>query len=210
MNVDDFEKLKELREKGALTDKEFEEQRQLLVRDVVERNDGGDIIERSPVPVKKASALKGGKKALWYWYAYVLRHWPDFSGRAGRAEYWSFYACNLLMTFATGALDGFFGMKHGVSGVYSFLVFIPELAVAVRRLHDTGKSGKLLLAPILLAGVLVALALPSLIRNEEPSGLSLVLVLAAIVAFFGFGIYVLYLLIKKGDEGENKYGDLPY
>jgi uncharacterized membrane protein YhaH (DUF805 family) len=78
------------------------------------------------------------------WYLKVLKeHYLDFSGRARRKEYWMFTLVNLIISWSLGLLDFIFGTTFFslISVVYSLLVFIPILAVAVRRLHDVGKSG---------------------------------------------------------------------
>lgn len=81
------------------------------------------------------------------WYFKCLVHYADFSGRARRTEYWMFVLFNLIIGFVLGFLDGIFGLSGtgfglGVlGGIYSLAMLIPGLAVAVRRLHDIGKSG---------------------------------------------------------------------
>lgn len=82
------------------------------------------------------------------WYLKVLRQYADFSGRARRKEYWIFILYNFIFFCITGILDyileiSLFGdYSYGfLSIIYSIGVLIPSLAVAVRRLHDMGKSG---------------------------------------------------------------------
>ena len=208
MNIDDFEKLKLLHEKGVLTDEEFDEQRKFLIRDVIERN-GDDVITRSSSSFGK-TAKNVLKEDVWHWYKYVWSRWGDFDGRAGRTEYWCFFLCNVLIGFVAGVIDGFLGMKNGFSGVYSVIVFFPWLAVCVRRLHDTGTSGRILLVPIPLSGMLLAVCLPVLIRGGEPPETLLAFFMAVILSFFCFCCYLFYLMVKKSDKGENKYGVLPY
>ena len=79
---------------------------------------------------------------------HVLRNYANFSGRARRSEYWYFV---LFTSLAVGVLAGlstfFFGENstHNIftvlSSLFSLAVFIPNLAVTWRRLHDIGKSG---------------------------------------------------------------------
>ena len=82
-----------------------------------------------------------------YWYMMALQKYAVFSGRAQRKEYWYFYLFTVLITLALAILDmliGSFDKVSGVgllSGLYSLAVLIPNLAVTVRRLHDTGRSG---------------------------------------------------------------------
>lgn len=82
------------------------------------------------------------------WYLTVLRKYADFSGRARRMEYWMFTLINFLIGVVLSFIDMALGSKVGalegygiISLVYFLAVFIPGLAVTVRRLHDIGKSG---------------------------------------------------------------------
>lgn len=83
------------------------------------------------------------------WYLKVLHQYADFSGRARRREFWSFALVNFTVGVALFALAGILGKVIGLLGglvmlgyyLYSLAVLIPSLAVGVRRLHDTGKSG---------------------------------------------------------------------
>jgi len=85
------------------------------------------------------------------WYLKVLKNYAVFSGRAQRAEYWYFVLFNLIIGFVLGAVDGMLGGFNAhtglgaLSGLYALAVLIPAIAVAVRRLHDTGRSGWFLL-----------------------------------------------------------------
>lgn len=79
------------------------------------------------------------------WYVSVLKQYATFSGRARRQEYWMFFLFNLLVGIGVGILDqilGTAGESGGLLGsLYSLAVLLPSLAVGVRRLHDTGRSG---------------------------------------------------------------------
>jgi uncharacterized membrane protein YhaH (DUF805 family) len=76
------------------------------------------------------------------WYLQVLKKYAVFSGRARRTEYWMFTLVNLIVAFVLGMLLAFTGIFGTViSYLYSLAVLIPSLAVGVRRLHDTGRTG---------------------------------------------------------------------
>lgn len=79
-----------------------------------------------------------------------LRKYAVFSGRAGRPEFWWFFLFTFLVSIAAALLDAVMGLDFdaeatGGSGVFQLLstlaLFVPSLAVNVRRLHDTGRSG---------------------------------------------------------------------
>jgi uncharacterized membrane protein YhaH (DUF805 family) len=95
------------------------------------------------------------------WYLKVLKNYANFEGRARRKEYWMFFLFNVLIAIVLGIVDGVLGMKtssgFGILGtLYSLAVLVPGIAVGVRRLHDTDKSGWwMLIALIPLLGAIV-------------------------------------------------------
>ena len=100
------------------------------------------------------------------WYLKVLKQYADFNGRARRKEYWMFFLFNMVFAVLASLIDFSAGTANFVSGsglfqnIYSLVVFVPGLAVGVRRLHDVGKSGwMLLLAFIPLIGAIWLLVL---------------------------------------------------
>ena len=87
------------------------------------------------------------------WYLAVLKKYAVFSGRARRKEYWMFFLFNLIIAFALGFVVGILGaVLHidlsSVSLIYSLAILIPSIAVGVRRMHDTNRSGWWLIVPI--------------------------------------------------------------
>jgi uncharacterized membrane protein YhaH (DUF805 family) len=81
------------------------------------------------------------------WYLEVLKKYAVFEGRARRTEFWMFYLINLVITLVLIGIDALIGTlipQAGVGvlqGLYSLAVLIPSIAVTVRRLHDTGRTG---------------------------------------------------------------------
>ncbi len=75
------------------------------------------------------------------WYIEVLKKYAVFSGRARRKEYWMFFLFNIIISFVLGFIEGLAGLPGALSGLYSLAVLIPGIAVSVRRLHDTNRSG---------------------------------------------------------------------
>lgn len=81
------------------------------------------------------------------WYTAVWGRFADFSGRARRKEYWWFAVLNAIVVFCLVVLDGMLAtlsIEAGIgflSGLYVLAGIIPGLALAVRRLHDTGRTG---------------------------------------------------------------------
>jgi uncharacterized membrane protein YhaH (DUF805 family) len=90
------------------------------------------------------------------WYLEVLKKYAVFSGRASRKEFWMFVLFNLIITAVLGFVEGLLGLPVAIHNLYGLAVLVPTIAVSVRRLHDTGKSGKwFLLALIPIVGLIL-------------------------------------------------------
>ena len=74
------------------------------------------------------------------WYLSVLKNYVGFSGRARRQEFWMFVLFNFIIEIVLGIIDTAIGSSI-LGGLYALAVLLPTLAVAVRRLHDTDRSG---------------------------------------------------------------------
>ncbi len=81
------------------------------------------------------------------WYLKVIKQYADFNGRARRKEYWMFILFNMIFSIVAMIVDNvlgitFAGIPYGPLYIfYGIAMFIPGLAVSVRRLHDINKSG---------------------------------------------------------------------
>jgi uncharacterized membrane protein YhaH (DUF805 family) len=121
-----------------------------------------------------------------------------------------FFLFNLIISIVLAILDQLLGLKLTSEGVnntgilgsiYSLITFIPGLAVAVRRLHDTNRSGWYLLLPIapyilIILGIIL-------------KGGGLVLTIIGGLAVLGLGILLIVWLATEGTSGENQYGSDP-
>jgi uncharacterized membrane protein YhaH (DUF805 family) len=93
------------------------------------------------------------------WYVDVLKKYAVFAGRARRKEYWVFTLVNLVISVLLAFVDSILGTM-AIGLIYALAVLLPSIAVTVRRLHDTGRSGwwaLIVLLPIL--GVIVLLVM---------------------------------------------------
>lgn len=99
----------------------------------------------------------------------VFSKYVVFEGRARRSEYWMFALFNFLvyaglsilaaviLGFGDDGAEAAVTTLSGLYGMYSLAVFLPSLAVCVRRLHDTGKSGWIILIGLIPFGGIVLL-----------------------------------------------------
>ncbi len=107
------------------------------------------------------------------WYIEALKKYVVFNGRARRKEYWFFVLFNILIFIALGIIDGVtgsFSPEIGMgllSGIYWLAVLIPGIAVSIRRLHDTDRSGWwLLIGLIPIIGAIVLLVF--MVQDSKP------------------------------------------
>lgn len=70
-----------------------------------------------------------------------LSQYAGFSGRARRSEYWWFQLFFLLVLAVAAGVDAAVGTEAVLFAVAFLALMLPTLAVSVRRLHDTGRSG---------------------------------------------------------------------
>lgn len=102
------------------------------------------------------------------WYLAALKKYAVFAGRARRKEFWFFMLFNTLITVALAMIDlwtGTYDEDVGLgllSGLYAVAMIVPSIAVTVRRLHDTDRSGwwyLLLFIPVIGALVILVFML---------------------------------------------------
>ena len=96
------------------------------------------------------------------WATRPLKKYADFSGRAPRAEYWWFYLLIIIGYVIAMTLDSMLGLGQAVGpygvlmAVFALAMLVPSIAAAIRRLHDTDRSGWwLLIGLVPLIGVIV-------------------------------------------------------
>jgi uncharacterized membrane protein YhaH (DUF805 family) len=93
------------------------------------------------------------------WYLKVLKNYFRFQGRARRKEYWMFTLFRIIVFFVLLILVLVANLSSLLFGLYLLTFLSPSLAVSVRRLHDTGRSGSWylvnfipLICPLILLG----------------------------------------------------------
>ncbi|SCE80988.1 DUF805 domain-containing protein [Micromonospora mirobrigensis] len=96
----------------------------------------------------------------------VFAKYATFGGRARRSEYWWFALFSWVVSILASVLDGAFGTRMGsgpsslgiIGLIVTLALLLPSLAVGVRRLHDTNRSGWwLLIVLVPLVGAIVLL-----------------------------------------------------
>jgi len=107
------------------------------------------------------------------WFIVALKKYAVFSGRARRAEFWYFTLFLFLFSVAFQLVDWVLGLNKVAAGLGFFSLILglatllPSLAVAVRRLHDTGRSGWwLFIGLVPVAGFIILLVF--YVQDSQP------------------------------------------
>ncbi len=134
------------------------------------------------------------------YYVGVLKNYAVFSGRARRAEYWYFVLFNAIAGIVLSIISKIIVDNRNIlGGLYSLAILLPMIAVSIRRLHDTGKSGWWVLLTLLIIPLpfllLFIFFIPIL-------GFLSLICLAALV-------WYTILMCKDSNPGDNKYGPNP-
>jgi uncharacterized membrane protein YhaH (DUF805 family) len=81
------------------------------------------------------------------WFLMAVKRYDEFYSRSQRAEYWYFTLFHVLIFLGLSLIDyvtGLYSAKAGaglLSGLFLLAMLVPSIAVTIRRLHDTGRSG---------------------------------------------------------------------
>lgn len=106
------------------------------------------------------------------WFLLALGRYAQFSGRSRRKEYWFFTLFFVLASIVAMGLDMALGTMDEetglgvVSGLLSLAALLPSIAVTVRRLHDTGRSGWWMM--IFLIPLLGLVGFYFMVKNGDP------------------------------------------
>jgi uncharacterized membrane protein YhaH (DUF805 family) len=95
-----------------------------------------------------------------WWKVVVLQRYAQFVGRAGRAEFWWFFLASFIISAVLNLLGQASNVLYVLGFIYSLAVLVPTIAVGVRRLHDTGRTGWwMLIGLVPLVGLIVLIVL---------------------------------------------------
>ena len=125
---------------------------------------------------------------IWAFHRVIKEKYATFDGRASRSEYWWFTLGNVLLSLVVEFVFGIFDMGETAISIYSIFIFIPSIAVSVRRLHDIGKSGWYYLV------FAVSLFLMTWV--------------SFLMMFLAFLLF-LYWVCKASEQGPNRFGEQP-
>lgn len=188
-------------------------------------------------PVQSAAAGAVGEHGSYSFLDAIkqgFRKYVTFSGRARRSEFWYWVLFSTLVSWVVGGwsvipsfVDAASGNSNtnaalgtGLSSLVSLALFLPSLAVGVRRLHDTGRSGWWYIVPnalglvaailfIVAFGVGLVSAASDTSGSPDFSGSAGIAVAGGVLGLGAFVTGILMLIWLCADGGPNtpnKYG----
>ena len=159
------------------------------------------------------------------WFIKCIKNYVNFNGRARRKEYWYFTLFSIIFMLVFAVLDITLFYDNGpvlaispFSTLFSLFIFLPGLSVMVRRLHDTGRSGKIVMWYYIVVFIwIIALSVAGLSTFVGAMAGSLTAAPIGLIALFGGGLLILMIwcifflvwLCQQGTLGDNKYGPDP-
>jgi uncharacterized membrane protein YhaH (DUF805 family) len=178
------------------------------------------IWRRLPTPPPEERQERG--IAMEYMFL-PLKRYAEFSGRSRRMEFWMFTLFQIilwcvfvvlamtvlgsaLMAGGSGSVGGIMAaggsamILLAVGVIVALALFIPGLAVAMRRLHDTDRSGWW------VGGYLLLVVASNFVRASTGSG-GISMILSLVTLIYAITLIVFYCL--DGTKGPNKYGPDP-
>lgn len=163
---------------------------------------------KTAVPVVKKP------KTLSDWYEYSWGKYADFSGRASRTEFWSFYLTNGLIFILMAMMEALFSLYFIFTTMYALIIILPVWSVYARRFHDIGRSSWVAFTPHIIFYLWMTIEF-----------IRVFLLTIGYVLMPPVWIYYLYIILFwamfiaaagcfgmlwiKGDQGDNKYGPMP-
>ena len=163
------------------------------------------------------------------WMLLPLKRYADFQGRSRRMEFWMWILFTFIVGLVLGFIDGILGFRlapssstsfssGGVSGfsmfssigilglLWSLATLVPNIAVAMRRLHDTDRTGWWLLLPVIpyVIGLVIMLAAAA----GQNLGLIAIGGIFSLIGLVG-AIVLLVFYCLPGTPGPNRFGPDP-
>lgn len=137
----------------------------------------------------------------------------DFQGQASRSEFWFFILFGFLIGTAASILDlAIFGPYMSVSPINTIVtlaLLLPNMAVTVRRLHDTDRSGWWyfgFLAGMVLFGFAIGASIASMSPYGNPEEGLIMMVGIGGIAVLAYMIVLIVFWCQKGTLGPNRFG----
>ena len=153
------------------------------------------------------------------WAKRPIEKYADFTGRASRPEFWWYVLAVIIASIVARIVDNILGMNLvGMYGpVYLLLslgLLVPNIAVTVRRLHDTNRTGWWILLPIGAACLMLFFGGGAMIGGAATGSATGMAAGAGLMMLFGLvalvaDIALIVFCCLPGTPGDNQYGPNP-
>lgn len=165
------------------------------------------------------------------WMMLPLKRYFDFNGRSRRKEFWMWVLGVVIATIVLGMIDSMLGLggnssmgmpgasdSYGVSAsasgglltnLFALCILIPNLAVGVRRLHDTGRTGLWILLPLPFYLLSIVATVAAMLGSTGMMFGLLGLTMLLMPIGFICAIVVLVFFCLEGTRGPNRFGPDP-
>lgn len=155
------------------------------------------------------------------WAKLPILKYADFTGRAPRAEFWWFVLALIIVMIVLRIIESILGISHmffyawgPLTLLFRLATIVPGIAVGVRRLHDTGRTGWWVLLPIVPLCIGMFFGGTAMLGMMAGAG-GMGLVGGGIAAIFMFitfiaALVLLFFYVQPSQPGSNAYGPNPY
>lgn len=136
----------------------------------------------------------------------VTEHYIDFQGRVRRHEFWHYVLALVVIYVIAGILQSVIG-SHLLTSLLSLGLFLPNLGMAVRRLHDTGRSGWWVLIGVIPFAAMIVLTAMAIMTGSL--GTMFLTTMLLPILMLAAAALLIYWYAQPGVVGPNEYGPDP-
>ena len=141
----------------------------------------------------------------------ISKHYTDFDGRIGRAQFWYFIAAYVVVGILVSIVGSIAGSGGGLRALYGLALLLPTLGITARRLHDMGRTASWVLLLAVPWALSIIIGLVTLVSFFTFGLFSMFLVFWPVIGLISLGAVVLliYFCAQPGMPGPNEYGPVP-
>ena len=141
----------------------------------------------------------------------ISKHYMDFDGRVGRAQFWYYIAVYFVVGIGVSIIGGIAGSSGGLRALYGLALLLPTLGITARRLHDTGRTASWVLLLAIPWALAILLGLVGLFSFLTFGLLGILFVFMPIIGLISLAAVVLliYFCAQPGTAGPNEFGPVP-
>lgn len=141
----------------------------------------------------------------------ISKHYVDFDGRVGRAQYWWYIAVYAVLGLLVSIVGSITFSGGGLRALYGLVLFLPTLGLTARRLHDIGRTASWVLLLAVPWALTILMGIFTLISLFTFGFITLLAVFWPIIGLIWLGVacLLIYFCAQPGMPGPNEYGPPP-